>query len=84
MSATTTFDKIRSIWSMIRSADHVDGEWSSDAFALDPINAMPGMNNYPMMVVNARRENVLATLDWISASDHAREGYVLSSRRIHN
>ena len=76
-------DALKNIWSQIKSADHLQGEWDARDFALDPAPATPGMNHYPILVVNARREAALATLEWMPAQlgSHA---YVLATRRIHH
>lgn len=82
-----TFKKLTSLWSNTKSADHLSSEWSNDNFDFDQTPSLPGMNNYPLMVVNARTSDALATLDWMSVPYWAQAGshaYVLSSRRISN
>lgn len=76
---------LKEMWASAMSADHIQSEWDSRDFALDPAPMVPGMNNYPMMVVNARSADALATLEWVNVPMWASVGshaYMLSSRRI--
>lgn len=73
-------------WSNDKSAEIAgDNVWAGDCFEFDETPAMPGMNNYPLMVVNARTSDALATLNWMNVPYWAEAGshaYVLSTRRI--
>lgn len=78
------FKKISGLWAA-KSADHNYNEWAGENYEFDQAPAMPGMNNYPLMIVNARTSDALATLDWMNVPYWAQAGshaYVLSTRRI--
>lgn len=77
--AERAISKLRTLW--LGDEDLWDAQ---DEFDAPP--TMPGMHNYPVMVVNAHSEDALATLSWVNlpavtpyATSHA---YVLSCRRI--
>lgn len=79
-----SFGKLKFLWSQPKLADHLESEWAESNFDLSQAPALPGMNNYPLMIVNARTSDALATLDWMNvpywaAGSHA---YVLSTHRI--